>query len=119
MRDPIAKAGGDSSCQNAAPAVANQDDWPGPRLQPAVELLFDLAAQTLGTARVDRQRRTDGPEADAREPQVEGLEVPVIAEEPGQHRHEAAISVRDTNAVVYWVREKLREFSERERFGRQ
>ena len=44
MRDLVAQARGDSAGQNSPSAVANEDDWCRPRLEAAVQLLFDLAA---------------------------------------------------------------------------
>jgi len=50
---------------------------------------------------------------------MERLEVPVVAEESGKYRHQAAVTTLDAHTVVDGIGEETRELSERQRFGRQ
>ena len=50
---------------------------------------------------------------------MEGLEIPIVAEEPRKHGHETPVSAGCANAVIYRVCEKLHELRKRQRFGRQ
>jgi len=118
MRDLVTEAGSNSARQNAAAGMPDQDDRPWLRLQATDKVVFDSAAQPLGTARVHRQRRADGPKANARQPRAQGLEIPVVAEKSGENHHQAAVSTWNAEAIINRVRQQLRKLGERQRFGR-